>query len=553
MPEASSGSPTASPAPPSEPAPESGVRLDAVVIGAGFSGLYMLHRLHGLGLSARVYEIGDGVGGTWYWNRYPGARCDVESVEYSYSFSADLQQTWDWTERYPSQPEILRYAEHVAGRFGLLRDIRFRTRVTRAVYDEAAARWQVETDRGDRVSARFLITAVGCLSAARVPGFPGVETFAGESYHTGRWPHEEVDFAGKRVAVIGTGSSGIQIIPVIAERAARVTVFQRTPNFTIPAWNRPLPPEEAQRVKDDYDEIRRSMRASLFGIAAAFNPDSALEASERERREELEKRWAYGGPAFLGVFGDVAVDARANEIVAEFVREKIRETVDDPRVAETLSPRDHPIGTKRPCFDTDYYATFNRPDVHLVDLRRTPIEEITPTGLRTSESAYEVDTIVYATGYDAMTGPLLAIDVRGTGGAELRAKWAAGPRTYLGLMTAGFPNLFTITGPGSPSVLSNMFVSIEQHVDLIAGCLRHVAERGARTVEPDPGAEDAWTRHVGEVAEQTLYPRADSWYLGANVPGKPRVFMPYAGGVGVYRETCDEIAARGYEGFVLSP
>ncbi|UBU11351.1 flavin-containing monooxygenase [Nonomuraea gerenzanensis] len=526
---------------------------DAVVIGAGFSGMYMLHRLRGLGLTTRLYERGDGVGGTWYWNRYPGARCDVESVEYCYSFSEELQQAWDWTERYPSQPEILRYAEHVADRFDLRRDMRFRTRVTRAAYDEATARWQVETDRGDRVSARFLITAVGCLSDARIPAFPGAASFRGESHHTGRWPHEEVDFAGRRVAVIGTGSSGIQIIPVIAERAAEVTVFQRTPNYTIPAWNRPMRPEYARWVKDNHAEMRRSMRGSPFGIAATFNPGSALEASEQERLDELEKRWAHGGPGFLGAFADTAVDPRANELVAEFVRGKIRQIVDDPRVAELLSPRDHPIGTKRPCFDTDYYATFNRPNVRLVDVRTAPIEEITATGIRTAAASYEVDTIVYATGYDAMTGPLLAIDITGTGGVPLRAKWAAGPRTYLGLMTAGFPNLFTITGPGSPSVLSNMFVSIEQHVEWIAGCLEHLARTGATVIEADPDAEDAWMRHVGEVAAQTLFPRADSWYLGANVPGKPRVFMPYAGGVGTYRATCDEIVAKGYEGFVLSP
>ncbi|GAA4960115.1 cyclohexanone monooxygenase [Nonomuraea thailandensis] len=534
-------------------ASETGASFDAVVIGAGFSGMYMLHRLRGLGLTARVYEAGDGVGGTWYWNRYPGARCDVESVEYCYSFSEELRQEWDWTERYPSQPEILRYAEHVADRFELRRDLRFRTRVTRAAYDEAASRWRVETDRGDRVTARFLITAVGCLSDARVPGIPGAGSFRGESFHTGRWPHEEVDFTGKRVAVIGTGSSGIQIIPVIAERAAQVTVFQRTPNFTIPAWNRPLQPEYARWVKENYAEIRSTMRDSLFGIAASFNTGSALEASEQERLAELEARWAHGGPGFLGAFGDTAVDPRANELVAEFVRDKIRRTVADPRVAELLSPRDHPIGTKRPCFDTDYYATFNRPNVRLVDVRATPIEEITQTGLRTAGAAYEVDTIVYATGYDALTGALLAIDVTGAGGASLRAKWAAGPRTYLGLMTAGFPNLFTITGPGSPSVLSNMFVSIEQHVDWIAGCLRHLAETGAAVIEAGPGAEDAWTRHVGDVAAQTLFPLADSWYLGANVPGKPRVFLPYPGGVGAYRVICDEVAAKGYEGFVLSP
>ncbi|MFC4116743.1 flavin-containing monooxygenase [Nonomuraea zeae] len=525
---------------------------DAVVIGAGFAGMYMLHRLRGLGLSVRVFETGDGVGGTWYWNRYPGARCDVESMEYSYSFDDDLQQEWEWTERYPSQPEILRYADHVADRFDLRRDIRFETRVTRAAYDESANVWRVETDRGDRVSATYLITAVGCLSAARVPAFPGRGTFLGPSHHTGRWPHEGVDFIGKRVAVIGTGSSGIQAIPVIAEQAAHVTVFQRTPNYSLPAHNRPMEPEYARWVKANYARIRDAMRNSANGLMTAGNDGSVLAAGEVERLAEFEARWARGGVGLLGAYGDIVVSPEANELTAEFVRAKIRGIVENPEVAERLTPRDHPIGTKRICVDTGYYATFNLPHVTLVDVRRDPIQEIVPTGVRTAGGEHPADMIVYATGYDALTGPLLAIDLTGKGGLSLRHKWAAGPRAYLGVMTAGFPNLFTITGPGSPSVLSNMMVSIEQHVDWIAGCVARLRADGIAVIDADPVAEDAWVAHVNEVAGYTLYPRADSWYMGANIPGKPRVFMPYIGGVGAYREKCDQVAADGYPGFVLS-
>ncbi|WP_281282831.1 flavin-containing monooxygenase [Nonomuraea terrae] len=528
------------------------MRFDAVVVGAGFSGMYMLHRLRGLGLSVRVFETGDGVGGTWYWNRYPGARCDVQSMEYSYSFDDRLEQEWEWTERFPSQPEILRYADHVADRFDLRRDIQFGTRVTRAAYDEATGLWRVETDRGDVVAARYLISAVGCLSAARVPAFPGAESFRGPSFHTGRWPHDGVDFSGLRVAVIGTGSSGIQAIPVIAGQAEHVTVFQRTPNYSVPAHNRPMEPEYQGWAKANYPDLRRRMRESHAGLLGEFNSTSALEVSDEERTREFETRWAKGGISFLGAYGDIAVNPRANELAAEFVRSKIREIVGDPGTAELLSPRDHPIGSKRICVDTGYYATYNRPNVTLVDVRADPIEEITPTGVRTAAGRHDVDMIVYATGYDAMTGPLLGMDITGKGGLSLRRKWEAGPRTYLGLMSAGFPNLFTITGPGSPSVLSNMIVSIEQHVDWIAGCVAWLRERDVAAIDADPLAEDAWTAHVNEVAQFTLYPQADSWYLGANVPGKPRVFMPYVGGVGAYRLKCEQVAADGYEGFVLS-
>lgn len=525
---------------------------DAVIVGAGFAGLYMLHRLRGLGLSARVYEAGGGVGGTWYWNRYPGARCDVESMDYSYSFSEALQQEWHWTERYAAQPEILRYADHVADRFDLRRDIQLETRVTSAVFDEAADRWTIETDRGDRVSAQFCIMATGCLSDAQVPEIPGLETFAGRWYHTGRWPHEGIDFTGRRVGIIGTGSSAIQSIPLIAKQAAHLFVFQRTPNFSMPAQNAPLDPEYERWVKGRYADFRREARESRIGFVVDRSGDSALAVPPEERRNEYERRWSRGGLGFSAAYADLLTDQDANDTAAEFFRAKIRSIVRDPAVAEALCPRDYPLGTKRLCVDTGYYATFNQDNVTLIDVRRAPIEAITPRGVRTREAEYDVDAIVFATGFDAMTGALLNIDIRGTGGLALRDKWAAGPRTYLGLAVAGFPNLFTITGPGSPSVLSNMIVSIEQHVDWVADCIAYLRAHERGRIEATAEAEDAWVAHVDQVGHMTLYPRAKSWYMGANIPGKPRIFMPYIGGVGVYRQKCDEVAARGYEGFALT-
>jgi cyclohexanone monooxygenase len=526
--------------------------LDAVVVGAGFAGLYMLHRLRGLGLSAHVFEAGDGVGGTWYWNRYPGARCDVESMDYSYSFSDDLQQEWRWTERYAAQPEILKYINHVADRFDLRRDITLSTRVTSAVFDEAAGRWHVETDQGHRVSARFCIMATGCLSDAQVPDIKGRETFAGPWYHTGKWPHGGVDFSGQRVAVIGTGSSAIQSIPIIARQAAHLFVFQRTPNYSMPAHNAPLDREYEQRVKAAYADFRRQARESRVGFVVERSGDSALAVEPDERHREYEKRWQRGGLGFSAAYSDLLTDKKANDTAAEFFRDKIRAIVRDPAAAAALTPTDYPLGTKRLCVDTDYYATFNRANVTLVDLRKTPIEAITPRGVRTQAAEYVADSHVFATGFDAMTGALLKIDIRGRGGVPLREKWAAGPRTYLGLAVAGFPNLFMITGPGSPSVLSNMIVSIEQHVDWIADCLVHLRGQQRQRIEATVEAEEAWVQHVNEVGHMTLYPLAKSWYMGANVPGKPRIFMPYIGGVGVYRQKCDEVAAAGYTGFTLS-
>ena len=525
--------------------------FDAVIVGAGFAGLYMLHRLRGIGLSARVYEAGTGVGGTWYWNRYPGARCDVESMDYSFSFSEELQQEWRWTERYAPQPEILAYINHVADRFDLRRDIQLDTRVTSAVFDEATTRWAIETSRGDRVSARFCIMATGCLSAAQVPKLPGLETFAGRWYHTGHWPHEGVDFTGQRVGVIGTGSSAIQSIPIIAGQAAHLFVFQRTPNFSVPAWNTPLEPDYERRVKANYAEFRRQARESRIGFVVERSEESALAIAPDERQSEYERRWRRGGLGFMATYADLLTSQDANDTAAEFFREKIRAIVRDKTVAEALVPQDYPVGTKRLCVDTSYYDTFNRDNVTLIDIRTTPIEAITPKGLRTRDAAYALDSIVFATGFDAMTGALLSIDIRGKAGQTLRQKWEAGPRTYLGLAIAGFPNLFVITGPGSPSVLSNMIVSIEQHVDWIADCLAHLRKRDLAGIEATAAAEDGWVAHVNEVGHLTLYPRANSWYMGANVPGKPRIFMPYIGGVGVYRQTCDAVAAKGYEGFTL--
>lgn len=526
--------------------------FDVVVVGAGFAGLYMLHRMRELGFSVRAYEAGSGVGGTWFWNRYPGARCDVESLEYSYSFSDELEREWHWTERYATQPEILRYLNHVADRFDLKRDIQFETRVTSAIFDETAHRWTLLTDRGDRVSAQFCVMATGCLSTAKVPDYKGIHSFQGKTYHTGHWPHEGVDFTGQRVGVIGTGSSGIQSIPNIAKQASHLFVFQRTPNFSVPAHNASLTPEIDKDWKTKRAEYRQRARTAPFGLLFELNDKSALEVSREERQRKYEDRWSYGGLSMMGAFGDILYSKEANDTAAEFVRSKIRAIVRDPAVAEKLLPRDYPLATKRLCVDTDYYATFNRDNVTLVDTRTTSIEEVTPTGLRTSGAEYKLDSLVFATGFDALTGTLVNMDIRGRAGAMLKRKWSDGPRSYLGIMVAGFPNMFIITGPGSPSVMSNMVVSIEQHVDWIAGCLEYLCENHLASIEATADAENAWVDHVNEVANTTLFPLANSWYMGANIPGKPRVFLPYIGGVGVYRQKCDEIAAKGYEGFALS-
>ena len=533
---------------------EARTRTDAVIVGAGIGGLYQLYRLRQLGLSARVLESAEGVGGTWYWNRYPGARCDVESLSYSYSFSPELEQEWTWSEKYPTQPEVLRYVNHVADRFDLRRDVTFSTRVTAATYDEASKRWQVETDTGESIDAQFVIMATGCLSVSKGPEVPGADRFEGRTYHTGHWPHEGVDFTGQRVGVIGTGSSGIQSIPIIAEQASDLTVFQRTPNFSMPAGNRPLSDTEVADMKAGYREWRQAQRQSSFGVPIEEATQSAHEVGDEERNTRYQDGWERGNlVAILGAYTDTLVDKAANDTAAEFIRAKIRATVEDPEVAETLSPRSFPFGTKRPCLDSGYYATFNKEHVHLVDLQKTPLAEITTKGVRTSEQEYEFDAIVFATGFDAMTGALMAVDIRGRNGLSLREKWGEGPRAYLGLTVAGFPNLFTITGPSSPSVLSNMVVSIEQHVEWITDCIAFLRDHDLAEIDPTTEAEDAWVDHVAEVGATTLFPTADSWYMGSNVPGKPRVFLAYIGGVGNYRQMCDDVAAKEYEGFTLSP
>jgi cyclohexanone monooxygenase len=534
------------------PAEVGSTDLDAAVVGAGFAGLYMLHRLRELGFSVKVYEAGSGVGGTWFWNRYPGARCDVESVDYSYSFSKELEQEWTWTERYAAQPEILEYLNFVADKFDLRRDIQFDTRIRSARFDEKSSRWELLTEGDELIRARVCIMATGCLSDPKLPEIPGVDSFSGPTYHTGRWPHTQVDFSGQRVGVIGTGSSAIQSIPHIARQAERLIVFQRTPNFSVPAWNHLLGAEYVAEVKADYPARREMCRQSQAGFPIAGTTEDAASATPERRAERFEERWAVGGLGFLGSFSDLLVNPASNEAACDFLRQKIRECVEDPATAEMLSPTGYPCGTKRLCVATGYYETFNRPNVALVDLRRTPIERITEDGVVTSDAAYELDALVFATGFDAMTGALSRIEITGVGGRTLAEKWRDGPRAHLGVASAGFPNLFIVTGPGSPSVLSNMVVSIEQHVDWIADCLVHLRGRGLERIEPKADAEDEWVSLVGQIADFTLFPKANSWYVGANVEGKPRVFMPYVGGVGTYRQHCDEVAAQGYEGFVLS-
>jgi cation diffusion facilitator CzcD-associated flavoprotein CzcO len=525
--------------------------FDVVIVGAGFAGLFMLHRVRRLGLTSCVFEAGSGVGGTWFWNRYPGARCDVESVEYSYQFSEELQQEWEWTERYAGQPEILAYLNHVADRFDLRKDIHFETRVESAVFDESAARWTVRTGVGDEVSAQFLVMATGCLSNANVPDFKGLESFAGETYHTGRWPEARVEFDGKRVGVIGTGSSAIQSVPIIAEEASSLVVFQRTPAYSVPARNGPLDPAEVQKIKSDYSgfRARNSLMVTAFGSRTPHNDTSALAVDEEEQLREFESRWERGGFGYMAAYNDLLLNPDANEVAAEFVRRKIRQMVHDPAVAEKLMPTTV-IGCKRLCLDSGYYETFNRENVDLVDVSETPIE-ITPQGVRVGTDEYALDCIVFATGFDAMTGALLAIDIRGRSGTSLRDAWADGPRTYLGLGIAGFPNMFIISGPGSPSVLTNMVVSIEQHVNWIADCIEYLRGHGLHQIEVNRDAQDAWVDFVNVIADFTLYPRCNSWYLGANVPGKPRVFMPLIG-FPTYVEKCEQVVADGYEGFVLT-
>ncbi|MFJ8996192.1 flavin-containing monooxygenase [Streptomyces sp. NPDC102279] len=534
------------------PAPN---KLDVVVVGAGFAGLYQLHRLRGQGFDVRIIEAGDGVGGTWYWNRYPGARCDVRSVDYSYSFSPELEAEWEWSEKYAAQPEILRYLEHVADRFDLRRDIDLGIRLTAATFDETSGRWMIETDQGGRYDAQFLIMATGNLSSSRIPDIPGLDDFHGARLHTAQWPKEGIDLTGRRVGVIGTGSSGVQVIPELAAQADHVTVFQRTPAFALPANNRPLTGEEKRQAHERAEWRRNAARNSSFGIDLPAPQYKALEVDDAERRATYESYWDDGAATALMLsYRDLLYDREANETVAEFLRDKIKTIVDDPETARALTPHGFPFGAKRACVGTNYPAIYNEPHVDLVDVGADPIDRFTATGLRTeSGTEHPLDAIVFATGFDAMTGALTSVDIRGREGVLLRDKWSVGPHNFLGVSTSGFPNMFIVTGPGSPSVLSNVVVSIEQHVDWITRCLTFLRDHRIATIDASAGSEADWVRQVNEAAARTLYPEGNSWYLGANVPGKPRVFMPYVRGLNHYSRICDEIAERGYDGFVLAP
>jgi cation diffusion facilitator CzcD-associated flavoprotein CzcO len=527
--------------------------LDIVVVGAGFAGLRALYTMREQGYSVAVLDESPDIGGVWYWNRYPGARCDVESYDYSYAFSEELEQEWRWSERYATQPEILRYINHVADRFDLRRDVHCNQRVTRAAYDEETCRWYLDTDCGDLWTSRHLILAVGQLSTTKQPELPGQASFGGQIYHTARWPHDGVDLAGKRVGVLGTGSSGTQLIPIVAEHVDHLTVFQRTPNFSVPACNAPISEEHDAEVKAHYRERREAARNSPSGLGFTPNKVSALEVSDAERREVFEQAWPTLGFGFILTYPDLVLDQRANDYAADFIREKIAEKVDDPVVREKLMPYDHPFGTKRPPVDSGYFETFNRPNVQLVDVRAEPITGFHRTGINTASAHYDLDVFIYATGFDALSGSLLRPEIVGRGGLSLRQKWAAGPRTYLGLGVAGFPNMFIIAGPQSPSLLSNVLLSIEQHVDWLADLLNYARDHQAQEIEVAPEVESDWVDHVNGRAEQTLYPKARSYYMGDEIPGKPRVFGPYVGGVRGYRRILERVAERQYEGFALRP
>ena len=528
--------------------------LDAFIVGAGFAGMHMLYWLRDkLGFSARVYEAADDVGGTWYWNRYPGARCDSESIYYMFPdhFSEEILQEWTWSERYARQPEILRYLQFVAEKLNLRRDIQFDTRVASAVFDEATNRWQITTESGERVVAKFFITAVGCLSTPHMPQFKGIQSFQGPSFHTAEWPEEGVDFTGKRVAVIGTGATAVQIVPEIAEDTEHLYVFQRTPSHDLPGHNHPLDEDYIREVKATYKDLWQTAREAYAGFPYPRGTVSALEVTPEERQSAYEAAWERGGLVSLsGTFSDLGLNKEANDTVNDFIRSKIREVVRDPEVADLLTPK-YPFGTKRPPIEHGYYEAFNRDNVDLVDVRRAPIEEITPQGVRTADAEYEVDYIIYATGFDAMTGTLLKMDIRGRGGVPLKEKWADGPVTYLGVAAQGFPNMFMITGPQSPSVLANMPIAIEQHVEWIADCIDHMREQGLDSIEALSEAEDGWMALHTQIADATMIPQTDSWWVGANIPGKKRILYPFLGGMPMYRGKCDEVAANSYEGFVL--
>ena len=524
---------------------------DAVIVGAGFAGMYMLHRLRELGLKVKVFEAGGDVGGTWYWNRYPGARCDVESMQYSYSFCEELEQEWEWSEKYAPQPEILRYAGYVAEKFKLRSDIIFNTRVISSIFDEDENHWIISTDRDDTVTARFCVLAVGCLSSANRPAFKNLIKFKGQQFHTGEWPHDGVDFTGQDVAIIGTGSSAIQSIPLIAQQAKSLTVFQRTANYSVPAWNSKMDSEYQKKIKADYSKLRAQARGRPSGVMFPFNFQPALEPRKEERDKIYQEFWDRGGLPFLGAFSDLLFDSDANETAAEFARNKIRRIVKNQKTAELLCPT-NVFGCKRLCVDSGYFETFNKENVRLVDISTNPIREFDKDGLFVKDLKYKFDSVVFATGFAAMTGSFEKINILGRNGISLAKKWEAGPRTYLGLATSGFPNLFMITGPGSPSVLASMIQSIEQHVDWIADCVNNIVRTGAKTIEPITSFEDDWVEHVTEVSKVSLRSTCSSWYVGANIEGRPRVFMPYIGGFPVYVDRCNDVMTRGYEGFLVN-
>lgn len=527
------------------------VHYDAVVVGAGFSGLYMLHRLRDAGYSVRVYEAAPDIGGTWYFNRYPGARCDIESIYYNYTFSEELLNEWTWSSKYAEQHEILRYIHFVADKLNLREDIQLNTKVTSARYDEKSQKWEIELENSSKIIAKYFITGVGALSASNIPNIKGIDSFQGDFYHTGEWPQKKVDFKNKRVGIIGTGSSGIQAIPVIAQEAGHLTVFQRTPQYSSPAHNKPLDSETIRKTKENFKKIRQEMYASMHGIPSAARTRSTVQDSPEERQRVYEEAWQEGGLfSLLYTYSDIPITPEANKTVAEFVRSKIKKIVHDPETAEKLMP-EHYYGMKRPILNTNYFETYNRQNVSLVDLRSTPIKEITKTGVRTTEQEYELDILVFATGFDALTGPLLKLNIEGKDGITLKNKWANGVRTYLGISTAGFPNMFMITGPQSPSVLSNVIVSIEQHVDWIMDCLEYLNKHNADTIEANPESEQMWSQQCQAIADMTLLSKTDSWYMGANIEGKRREFLAFAGGVGPYRQICDDVAAKGYEGFTI--
>ncbi|MGZ8816862.1 MAG: flavin-containing monooxygenase [Mycobacterium sp.] len=534
-------------------------RFDAIVIGAGFSGLYALHRLREPGVQTLVLEAAEDVGGTWLFNRYPGARCDIESIEYSYSFSDEIQQQWVWTETMPAQPEIEAYLSFVADKLDLRRDIQFNTKVVAMTFDEVAAEWVVETQDGETFVASFVVAASGILSVPLDPDFPGMDTYTGASLFTGRWPREGYDLSGKRVGVIGTGSTGVQLIPVVAQQAQHLAVFQRSPAYTLPWEVRAFDDGELDELKANYAEIRAAQRAHMIGAArlSAFsvmfemmaNPP-LKSASREEQMQAIEQNGVIGALSW----GDVFFDIEANRMAAKLYGEAVARIVTDPDVAASLTPS-HPFGCKRPIIDQGYYETFNRDNVTLVDLRKAPIVEITPTGIRTEHGHHDLDVIIYATGFDAMTGALTRINVRGRDGMSLADFWTSeGPYTYLGIAVAGFPNLFVVQAPGSPSAATNFVAALEQHIEWIGDCIAYMRDNGYRSIEALPDAQREWIEHTTALVEPTVLvdPSCNSWYNGGNVPGKKRMYMGYTAGIPEYRRRCDEIADAGYTGFKLA-